>query len=94
MTEEFRDVRHESRFELLVEGMVVYAAYRRRDGMIVIYHVETPRPLRGQGAADRLMTAAVAAIRAEGLKLVPTCSYAAAWMRRHPEHHDLLARLA
>jgi hypothetical protein len=29
--------------------------------------------------------------RAEGRKLAPLCSYAAAWLRRHKEHHDLLA---
>jgi predicted GNAT family acetyltransferase len=28
--------------------------------------------------------------RAEELKVVPICSYAASWVRRHREHHDLL----
>jgi uncharacterized protein len=28
--------------------------------------------------------------RAEGLKVVPICSYASAWIRRHREYHDLL----
>jgi uncharacterized protein len=28
--------------------------------------------------------------RTEGLKVRPLCSYAAAWMRRHREYHDLL----
>jgi len=30
------------------------------------------------------------AARAEGWQVVPACSYAAAWVQRHPEYHDLL----
>jgi predicted GNAT family acetyltransferase len=29
--------------------------------------------------------------RSEGWKVVPACSYAAAWMQRHPDYADLLA---
>jgi predicted GNAT family acetyltransferase len=28
--------------------------------------------------------------RSKRLKIVPLCSYAAAWLRRHREYHDLL----
>jgi predicted GNAT family acetyltransferase len=37
------------------------------------------------------MEGVVAHARAEGRKIVPLCGYAAAWMRRHPQHADLLA---
>jgi predicted GNAT family acetyltransferase len=29
--------------------------------------------------------------RAEGLKLAPRCSYAAVWLKRHPQFDDLAA---
>jgi hypothetical protein len=29
--------------------------------------------------------------RAENLKIVPICGYAASWLRKHKEHHDLMA---
>lgn len=47
--------------------------------------------LRGTGAAGRLMQGVMAIARAEGLKVVPLCGYASAWIRRHKEHRDLLA---
>jgi predicted GNAT family acetyltransferase len=44
----------------------------------------------GRGIASALVQAAMEVARAEGWKVVPACSYAAAWMRRHPEYRDLL----
>ena len=37
------------------------------------------------------MEGVLARARAEGLKVRPICGYAAAYIRRHREHHDLLA---
>jgi predicted GNAT family acetyltransferase len=79
------------RFEMVEDGQIVFADYVRRDGRLVIPHVEAPAALRGTGAAGRLMRGLVAQARAEGVKIVPLCGYAAAWLRRHPEHADLIA---
>ena len=79
------------RFELVEAGQVSFADYVRQDGRLVIPHVEAPVALRGTGAAGRLMEGVVAHARAEGVKIVPVCSYAAAWLRRHREHADLVA---
>jgi predicted GNAT family acetyltransferase len=81
----------EGRFELIVEGQTAYADYRREPGRLVIPYVEAPPALRGTGAAGRLMEGVLAQARVEGRKVVPVCSYAAAYMRRHKRHHDLLA---
>lgn len=86
-----RDNTARSRFELDVEGQMAIADYRRQDGRLMITHVETPPALQGGGVAGRLMAGVVEAARAEGAKIVPVCSYAAAYMRRHKEHADLLA---
>jgi predicted GNAT family acetyltransferase len=80
-----------SRFELDVNGQVVFASYRRRGPVLAITHVEAPPPLRGTGAAGRLMQGVLDKARAEGLKVAPLCGYAAAWMRRHKDYSDLLA---
>jgi predicted GNAT family acetyltransferase len=85
-----RDNAAANRFELEVEGEIALADYQRRDGRLIITHVETPPALQGGGVAGRLMDGVVAAARAEGAKIVPVCSYAAAYMRRHKEHADLL----
>ena len=79
------------RFELVEEGQTAFADYIRQDGKLVIPHVESPIALRGAGTAGRLMEGVVAHARAKGVKIVPVCGYAAAWLRRHPEHADLVA---
>lgn len=79
------------RFELEEGGKLAFADYRLTDGRMIIPHVEADPALRGGGAAGRLMEGVLAHAREEGLKVVPLCGYAAAYMRRHKEHADLLA---
>ncbi|HEX4182604.1 MAG TPA: GNAT family N-acetyltransferase [Caulobacteraceae bacterium] len=78
------------RFELVEAGETAFADYVRQPGRLVIPHVEAPMALRGAGAAGRLMEGVVAHARSEGVKIVPVCSYADAWFRRHREHADIL----
>jgi predicted GNAT family acetyltransferase len=80
-----------SRFELEEDGCVAFANYRRDGAILVIPHVEAPPQLRGSGAAGRLMQGVMEIARAQNLRVVPTCGYAAAWLRRHREYQDLLA---
>jgi uncharacterized protein len=84
------DNREESRFELEENGLVVWADYRIREGRYVLSHVEAEPPLRGTGAASRLMQQIVDHARAHKLVLAPRCSYALAWFERHPEAQDVL----
>ena len=78
------------RFELVEDGHTVIADYRRAGGVLTVSHVEAPDALRGSGAAGRLMDGVIAAARAAGETINPTCDYAAAWLKRHPEHADLI----
>ena len=85
------DNRDRSRFELKEQGLTAFADYRREPGRLVITYVEAPVALRGGKTAGRLMEGVTAHARAEGVKIVPVCGYAAAWLRRRPEHADLMA---
>lgn len=85
------DDQERRRFELVENGLVAFADYRRDGAVVAIPHVEAPMALRGTGAAGRLMAGVLGRIRAQGLKVRPTCPYAAAYIRRHPEYIDLLA---
>ena len=49
-----------------------------------IVHTFVDTSLRGQGMADRLVRAALEQIRANGGTPVATCSYASAWLEKHP----------
>jgi predicted GNAT family acetyltransferase len=90
MPETFVDNPDKGRFELTEGGHVAYATYRIAEGRMLIPYVESAIPLRGTGAASRLMEQVAAAARARSLKVVPLCGYATSWFRRHREHQDLL----
>ena len=77
------------RFELAVDGQTAFAVYRREPGHLTITYVESPVALRGTGVAGRLMQGVLEQARAEGLKVVPVCGYAVAYMKRHPEYADV-----
>lgn len=60
-------------------------------GVVDIDHTFVDPSLRGQGVAGELMRRVVDALRARGLRARTSCSYAATWFNRHPEHADLRA---
>lgn len=80
-----------SRYELEVDGQIVFGDYRRQGDVLAVTHVEAPHALRGSGAAGRFMQGLMDTARAEGFKVRPLCGYAAAWIRRHPDYGDLVA---
>jgi len=80
-----------SRFELSEQGLVAHADYVRDGARLILAHVEAPPQLRGTGAAGRLMSGTLELARAQGLRVVPRCPYAKAFIKRHPEFQDLVA---
>ena len=91
MAQSIVDNIEQRRFELTENGLTAFADYRREPGRLLIPHVEAPVPMRGTGAAGRLMTGILELVRAEGLKVVPRCPYAAAFIKRNPQYQDLVA---
>lgn len=81
---------HEHRFVCLVDGLENSADYRRDGDRLLMTHTGVDPRLQGRGIAAALVAAAFDHARAQGLKVVPLCSYVSIWARRHPEVHDLL----
>ncbi|MBP0494320.1 GNAT family N-acetyltransferase [Pararoseomonas indoligenes] len=80
------------RFELEVgTSEPALIAYRRDGGRITLVHTIVPEEASGHGAGSRLVRGALAMIRSQGLRVVPECSFVAAYIERHPEERDLLA---
>lgn len=88
---EFRDNAGAHRFELQAPEGLSFADYRDVAGVRAIMHVETPHEARGLGYATRLMNEIVAHARANGMKLRASCSFAAAYFKRHQDAGDVLA---
>lgn len=78
------------RFELEEDGKLAFADYSLNDNTLRIHYVEAAPELRGKGTAGRLMEAVAQLAKQNGWRIVPICGYAAAWMRRHEEYHQLL----
>lgn len=74
-----------SRFEYQMDGKAAFASYRRNGNVLFIDHVEAPEALRSKGAAGTLMKHIYDRAVREGWKIVPICSYAATWLRRHED---------
>ncbi|MBI5767137.1 MAG: N-acetyltransferase [Verrucomicrobia bacterium] len=83
--------RAEHRFEATVDGHRAVADYTLADGAVVFTHTFVPPELRGRGIAEKLVRPALAWARAEKLRVVPACSYVAAFIKRNREFQDLLA---
>ena len=94
MAQDFNIVRNdaESRFETTVDGVTCVLEYRLHDGVMTITHTGVPEAVGGRGIAAALTRFALDSARTEGWRVVPACSYAAAWFARHAqEYADLRA---
>ena len=78
------DNREAKRFELHVDGETAVLEYKRADGALTLIHTEVPERLRGHHLGEHLVVAALAAARAEGLRVIPVCPYVRAYLRKHP----------
>jgi predicted GNAT family acetyltransferase len=67
-----------------MEGHEGVLDYELDGDVMTITHTGVPAAIGGRGIAALLMRAAVDAARAAGWRIVPQCSYAAAFLRRHP----------
>jgi predicted GNAT family acetyltransferase len=93
MTDSLPAVRHNAaarRFEVTVDDAFARVDYQLSGGVMRLHHTEVPPVLEGRGIAAAMVKAALAHARAEGLRVEPACSYVRAYMKRHPDTHDLL----
>jgi predicted GNAT family acetyltransferase len=73
------------RFELEIDGHIAELTYRADDERLVLVHTGVPDELGGRGLGGLLVKAAVARAKADGLTIVPECSYARSWLEKHPD---------
>lgn len=82
-------VRHDpegSRFVVSLrdgDAQLIYAPFG--DDILDLQHTEVPPSGQGEGVGDALVRAALGYARERGLRVIATCPYVQAWLRRHPE---------
>ena len=81
-------------YELLQDGHVAaHIVYRMHGtGTIELVHTEVEPAYEGKGLASQVAKFALDDARSRGLKVIPTCSYVAGWIKKHPGYEDLIAR--
>ncbi|QKH37420.1 N-acetyltransferase [Achromobacter pestifer] len=80
-----------SRYTATVDGVLCVLDYQLQGNIMAITHTGVPSQVGGRGIAAELTRHALDDARAKGWKVQPLCSYAEAYIRRHPEYRDLLA---
>ncbi len=80
-----------SRFVISLAGQEAVLEYRLTGQIIDLYHTFVPESLRGRGLAEQLCKAAFEYAKANGLKVIPSCSYVAgAYLKRHQQYAPLI----
>lgn len=80
------------RFEIrpTPEAPPAFLEYAVGGDHVIFAHTFVPEALRRQGLAAVLTHAALTEARRAGWRIVPACSYVAAYLERHPEFADLI----
>lgn len=85
-----RDNAAARRYEVALGDQIAQVVYRLRGDAIELVHTKVPEAFEGRGIAARLARFALDDARARGLRVIPSCPYIAAYIRRHPEYADLV----
>ena len=80
------------RFELEVDGLTAFAQYRRSEDRIVLTHTEVPEQLAGRGIGSQLARGVFDILRSTNRKVVPECTFMAAYVAKYPDLSRLVER--
>ncbi|MCD7850148.1 MAG: N-acetyltransferase [Parabacteroides sp.] len=75
-----------NRFETTLDGVTAFVQYRLSGDRLDIIHTIVPPAIEGRGVAAALVKHAYDYAIEHGMKPLATCSYAVAWLHRHPEY--------
>lgn len=76
------------RFELQVDGHLGVLNYQQKDNLFQIDYVSVPAEIGGRGIGSDLVRASLEYAQKEGLRPVPICGFARAYLQQHPEYQD------
>lgn len=80
-----------SQFEISTDAGRALLRYAARGDSMDLLHTEVPAAHEGKGVGSALVKAALEHARAEKLRVIPSCPFVSAYLRRHPEYGSLVA---
>lgn len=79
------------RYEWIDDGKVVgFVEYYLFEEVCVITHTEVHAALEGKGCGSMLADKTMEHLRSHSRRIVPICGFMAHYLRKHPQHHDLV----
>lgn len=87
---EIRDNAERHRYELPVGDETAVVVYNLSERNLMITETLVPEALEGQGIASRLAKHVLAGARERGLLILPVCPFFSAYLKKHPEHADVV----
>ncbi len=84
--------RYEARVGAEVPGYAAYRMASTERPTMVFTHTEVDPEFEGRGIGGRLARGALDDVRARGLAVIALCPFIKAWIGKHPDYQDLLAR--
>lgn len=87
---EKHQIRYEEDGKVLAE--ITFPYYKAEEKVYEFDHTFVDPSLRGQGIAGALVEKAIAEVRAQDGKILPTCPYVKEWFARHKEEEGILYR--
>jgi uncharacterized protein len=79
-------------FEIHVDDDVARLKYEIRDREIELIHTEVPARLGGLGLANELARSALDFAAQHSLRVIPTCPFVRAFLKRHDKYTKLTER--
>ncbi len=80
------------RYEAQRDGQTLgYSVYRDLGDVVELPHTVVEPAFEGQGIASAVVAFALDDIRASGKRVLPTCSFVARYIERHPAYADIVA---
>lgn len=90
MTQDIQHLQDQNRFELVINNLTSYIDYKLVNNVMEIHHTVVPKELGGQGLAGKITQFALDTAKKNSWQVKPICSYAVAYIKKHPQYQDLL----
>lgn len=81
----------ENQYEYHVGEHMAFLEYIKEPDKIFFTHTEAPEELKGTGAAAKLVESALQHAKDNNLAVVPSCTYVANYINKHPEWYSVLS---
>ncbi len=94
MEKRFQLIHHaaRNRYEFHLNGGIAYVEYEPAgEGIYRLTHTIVPPAFEGQGIGRELVESTLEALREQGVRIIPECSFIVRYVQRHPEWESLLA---